>query len=210
MTGGARVGWTNASWPLAKLSAVPDQLTLSIRLLGTYRFEPEEVLTIEKYVRIPVIAWGIRIHHCKSDCPQRVIFWCLGNPDTALQGIRSSGFLPAASSSSALQRRGIAIRWTAIIIAIIVWNGLFLLDSASHNRQVRSAPGPLILLPLVFALAFSVVTLTSPQIQRLVLKPGRSVGEIRPFLRLLAFISGFLLVVFSILLACGALKYGAP
>ena len=108
MTGGARVGWTNASWPLARLSADRDRLTISIRLLGTYSFVPEEVSAIERYVMIPVLGWGVRIRHCKADCPERVIFWCLGNPDTALKGIREAGFLPGATSSSTVKHRGIA------------------------------------------------------------------------------------------------------
>jgi hypothetical protein len=152
---------------------------------------------------IPVLGWGIRIHHCNADCPKRVIFWCLGSPDTVLRGIRDSGFLLIASSSASPQRRGIAMRWSAIIIAIAVWNALFFLDSG-HTSGVPPHLGPLILAPLLFAFALSVGTLMSPKLQRIILKPGRSVGEIRPFLRLLAFISGFLVVIFSILLASGA------
>jgi hypothetical protein len=49
----------------------------------------------------------------------------------------------------------------------------------------------------------------SPKLQRIILKPARSVGEIRPLLRLLAFISGILLIIFSILLACGAFNQRA-
>jgi len=204
MTGGARVGWTNASWPLARLSADRDRLTISIRLLGTYSFVPEEVSAIERYVMIPVLGWGVRIRHCKADCPERVIFWCLGNPDTALKGIRKAGFLPGATSSSTVKDRGIVLRWSAIIAAVVVWNGLFLLQRAALNRGVL---GALLLAPLVFALVVSIGTFKSPTLQRLVLKPGRDVGEIRPFLGLLAFISGFLLFIFSILLASGAFKY---
>jgi hypothetical protein len=203
ITGGARVGWTNATWPLAKLSVSPDKLTISIGLLGTYSFAPDEVSAVEKYVMIPVLGWGVRIYHCKADCPQRVIFWCLGSPDGVLQGIRDSGFLPTASSSSSSQRRGIAMRWSAIIIAIVVWNALFFLDGG-RSGQVPSHPSPLILAPLIFAFALSIGTLKSSQLQHIILKPGRSVGEIKPFLRLLAFISGLLLVIFSIILACGA------
>jgi len=203
ITGGARVGWTNATWPLAQLSATPDRLTLSIRLLGTYSFAPDQVSAVERYVMIPVLGWGIRIHHCNADCPKRVIFWCLGSPDTVLRGIRDSGFLPVASSSATPQHRGIAMRWSAIIIAVAVWNALFFLDSGLTSG-VPPHPGPLILAPLFFAFALSVGTLKSPKLQRIILKPGRNVGEIRPFLRLLVFISGFLLVIFSILLSCGA------
>lgn len=95
---GRRVGWTNATWPLAKLSVGPDKLTISIVLLGTYSFAPHEVSAIERYVVIPVLG-------------------CLGNPDAVLQGIRDSGFVPSASGSSSPQRRGIAMRWSAILIA---------------------------------------------------------------------------------------------
>jgi hypothetical protein len=205
ITGGARVGWTNASWPLAKLSASPDKLTISIALLGTYSFAPDEVSAVERYVMIPVLGWGVRICHCKVDCPQRVIFWCLGSPNTVLQGIRSAGFLPTATAPLSPQHRGIAMRWSAIIAAVIVWNALFFFNHI-RSGQNPSQPGPIILAPLVFAFALSVGTLKLPQLQRIILKPGRSVGEIEPFLRLLAFVSGLLLIIFSILIACKVVK----
>ena len=144
--GGARVGWTNASWPLARLSATPDKLTIAICLLGTYHFEPNQVSAIERYVMIPVLGWGVRIHHCRTDCPKRVVFWCLGSPDTALRGIRESGFLPVASSSASPQHRGIAMRWSAIIIAIAAWNALCFLTVGQIGGACPH-PGPLIQAP---------------------------------------------------------------
>jgi hypothetical protein len=209
ITGGARIGWTNATWPLAKLSVGPDKLTISIAILGIYSFAPHEVLAVEKYVRIPLLSWGVRIHHCKADYPQRVIFWCLGNPNVVLQGIRDSGFLPTAPSSPPPQRRGIAMRWSAVILAIIAWNSLFLFDG-NRPGQFPSHPGPFILAPLIFSFLLSIGTLKSPRLQRIILKPGRSIGEIRPFFRLLAFISGLLLVILSILIATGALTNAPP
>lgn len=207
-TGGARLGWINATWPLAQLSATPDKLTISIRLLGTYSFAPDQVSAITRYVMVPVLGWGIRIHHCNADCPHHVIFWCLGSPDTLLRGIRDSGFLPIASWSATPQRRGMAMRWSPIIIAVAVWNALFYIDFACSSG-IPSHPGPFALAALLFAFAFSFGTLTSPRLQRIILKPGRSVGEIQPFLRLLAFISGIMLVVLSILLACGGFNQRA-
>ena len=202
-TGGARIGWTNASWPLAKLEAGPDKLAISVGILGTYSFAPDEVMAVERYVMIPVIGWGIRVRHCKRDCPERVIFWCLGSPDTVLQGIRASGFQPAASRPAAgYQTRGIPIRWSAIIITFAVWNAFFLLGM--RGNRFPPLPGPFTVAPLLFLFVLSIGTLKFPLFQRLVLKPGRSVGEIRPLLRLLTFISGFLLVIFSLLLVCGA------
>ncbi len=72
----------------------------------------------------------------------------------------------------------------------------------------HSSPEPdwLVLLPLYAVFALSVGSLISRPLQRLILKPGRNVGEIQPFLRLLAFVCGLLSVIFTILVATGAFK----
>jgi hypothetical protein len=202
-TGGARVGWTNATWPFARLSATNDRLTISVGLLGTYSFAPEQVSAVERYISIPVLGWGIQIRHCRADYPQRVIFWCLGSPDTLLRRIRDAGFLPAGSSSAIPHGRGIAMRWSAILLAIAVWNALLLLDFTRSSSR-PSQPGPFALVALLFAFVLSFGTLISPRLQQLVLKPGRSVGEIRPFLRLLALISGLMVIVFAVVVVYAA------
>lgn len=91
-TGGARIGWTNATWPLAKLSVTANKLTIQVKLLGTYTFAPEQISSIERYTIIPVLGWGIRIRHNVADYPEKIIFWCLGNPSSVLDGIRDVGF----------------------------------------------------------------------------------------------------------------------
>jgi hypothetical protein len=204
-TGGARLGWTNCG--LSKLTATPDMLTISVRLLGTYSFAPDQVSAVERYSMIPFLAWGVQIRHSRADYPQRVIFLSLGSPATVLQGIKEAGFSPSAPSSAVIQPRGFAMRWSAIIIAVAVWNALSKLDFS----RASGAPQPELsaLLMLGFAFAVSIVTLTSPRLQRLVLKPDRSVNEIRPFLGLLAFISGIMLVIFSIILACAGFNQRA-
>jgi len=210
-TGGARIGWTNASWPLAQLSATPERLTISVRLLGTYDFAPDQVAALERYMLIPVVACGIRIRHCRADYQHRIMFWCLGNPDDVLRGILAAGFVPAAPMAAVIKPRGFAMRWSTIITAVLVWNGLFILDllySNSHGRLPLPGLGAVIALGLAFAL--SAGTLVSPRLQGLVLKPGRSVNEIRPFLRLLAFISGIMFVVFAIAVASGGFNVPMP
>jgi hypothetical protein len=202
-TGGARIGWINASWPLAQLSATQDKLTVKSFVLGEYTFTPEQVSMVERYVRIPVLAWGIRVRHCIPDYPQQIIFWSLGSPDEVIAGIQNTGFIPAGSSSTNPVRQGIPIKWSAIIAAIVIWNALFMLPLLGQ-AHTNSAPNGFIVMPLIAAFAFSIGVLRSPTLQRLVLKPDRHVGEIRPLLLLLSFISGLLFVVFSILLASGA------
>ncbi|HWY78358.1 MAG TPA: hypothetical protein VN281_22275, partial [Verrucomicrobiae bacterium] len=124
-SGGARIGWVNATWPLAQLSATSERLTIAVRFLGAYTFTPEQVSAVERYVIIPLIGWGIRVRHNAPDCPQRVIFWHWVDPEILLCGIREAGFVPAALGSNAPARRGIAFRWSAIIAAAVIWNGLF-------------------------------------------------------------------------------------
>jgi hypothetical protein len=123
-----------------------------------------------------------------------------------LSGIQGAGFIPVASSSALPVRRGIPVRWSAIIVTIILWNALFMLPFAGRSRAA-SVPNWLVLAPLVAVFGLSIGILVSQKLQHLILKPGRSVGEIRPFLLLLACIAGMLIIVFTFLLAIGAFNH---
>src|SRR5262245_12783366 len=169
-TGGAQIGWVNASWPLARLGATSDRLTIEVSLLGSYTFTPEQVSAVERYVLIPVLAWGVRIRHRAPNCPERIIFWSLGDPDSVLRGIRDTGFVPAALVSISPVRRGIPVRWSAIIGAIIVWNALFTLLFIGGGHR-GPTPNWLMVVPLFAAFGLSVATLISPSLQRLIMKP---------------------------------------
>jgi hypothetical protein len=193
-TGGARVGWTNATWPFARLTATSTSLRVAIRVLGDYSFTPDTVVSITRFTTIPVLGWGIRIQHCVPDYPAAFIFWCLGSPDALLQGIRDAGFLPQAPASAVPPRRGFAFRWPVILVALVIWNGLVLSDLL-RGGSMPPVPGPGSLLAIGLLLTTVIATLRLPAFQQLVLKPGRSVGEIRPTLNLLLLISGFMFVV---------------
>jgi hypothetical protein len=197
-TGGARTGGINATWPLAKLEASADSLRVSILTLGVYSFTPGTVVSITRYTRFPILGWGIQIQHCVPEYPARLIFWCPGNPASLLAGIRDSGFQAEAPESAIPPRRGLALRWSAIIIAAALWNGLFLLDMLLQHRMPPMR-GPFLLLAIGLVLASCIATIQVPAFQRLVLKPGRSVGEIRPILNLLLLVSGSMFVVLSLM-----------
>lgn len=192
------MGWTNASWPLAKLTATPNSLRVVVRVLGDYSFTPDTVVAITRYTMIPILGWGIQIQHCVPEYPARFIFWCLGSPDTLLTGIRESGFQPQAPIAAIPQRQGFALRWQAIVVALAAWNGLFILDMLSQPRM-PPFPGVLSVFALSLALATTIATIRWPAFQRLVLKPGRSVGEIRPFLNLLLLVSSIMFVAFLLI-----------
>jgi len=58
-----------------------------------------------------------------------------------------------------------------------------------------------VLLALAVLLFASLAAEPSSAFQRLVLNPGRSVDEIRPVLRLIQLVSGFVLVIWAIVFA---------
>jgi hypothetical protein len=182
--------------------ATPERLAVSVFLSGKYEFAPNEVVAIERYVMIPVLGWGVRIVHRRSDYPQNFVFWNLAGPEPVLRGIRDAGFIPSGSAVDMPPRPGFPVRWSVIIGVVVVWNALCLLDFGRSNNPLPE-PGLFAVVALALVLILSLATLWLPKVQSLVLKPGRQIGEIRGVVGLLAFVSGFILVVFSIMLASG-------
>jgi hypothetical protein len=197
--GGARVGWINASWPLATLTA--NASTLALASLGTYTFAPSDVVSLEPYGSIPFLSSGIQIQHNRRDYPKTVIFWCVGRSrERVLEEIAGTGF--RAVGQPIERAPGIAFRWSTILIAIILWNALFLLDRSVTGSQPKP-PGPFVLTALVLAFLAATATRLSVPFQRLVLREGHEVGEVESFLVLLQIITGAMAVGFGIALLFG-------
>jgi hypothetical protein len=89
--GGARIGWTNFSWPLALLSATHDKLIIRV-MFDAYTFAPNDVYAIERYQGF--ISEGICIRHNVASYPERIIFW--SNPEKVLSSIWDAGFAAEA------------------------------------------------------------------------------------------------------------------
>ena len=87
------------------------------------------------------------------------------------------------------------MRLLAIVAGILLWNAAFVLMAplSSINGSPISA-----LLPLALAFAVTLAIPRSRRLQMLILRRGRRVGEIMPFLRLLTLVTGLLLVIFII------------
>jgi hypothetical protein len=203
--GGARIGIVNATWPFARLVATAAGLRVT-SVFDTYDFRPSDVVSLERYGSIPFFGNGIRIAHSRPDYPAKIVFWCLSNPEELIARIRETGFAPIAPANSRIRSRGLAFRWSAVLLFILFWNGLFFLNNPKPYLP-GNKPGILTLAPLAFAFLIGWGTKTSPELQKMVLKDGRSVNEVRSFLSLLQMVSGLLLIVFTILLVAGALSF---
>lgn len=192
----------NASWPFARLTARSGTLEISVRLSGgDHLFTPDTVVSITRHTVIPILGWGVQIQHCHPEYPARFIFWSFGNPDALLAGIRESGFIPRAPAASIPLHRGFALRWQAIVAAVLAWNGLFFLDMFLQGKTFPTV-GPFILSAVGLAFIASIAAIRMTSFQRLILKPDRRIDEIRPLLNLLIWVAGFLFVGFASLVLC--------
>ena len=192
--GDSRVGWVNASFPLARLVANRRRLTLAS--LGTYEFTPEQVVSFGTYGSIPFLANGLAIEHNRLDYPARMVFWCVGSRDRVLEEIRRVGFVPAGV---AVERpRGMPFRWSFVIAIVLAWNLLFLADPHGYfSNPARPFPGPGMPLALLMAFLLATCIKLSDRMQRLALAPGHTLGEVRGLLTLLQLISGPMALAFG-------------
>jgi hypothetical protein len=195
VTGGARIGWVNVSWPLARLSVSNGHLHLNALLIGQYDFAPEEVIALQPYGYIPVLGSGVMVVHRRMDYPRQVIFWSV-RPARLIERIGQAGFIPAGTpepSGPVQIEAGFPVRWQAFAAVVVVWN-LLLAPYVFPLVLWPQPPKPgfgLVLAPaalFIFALAMKM----SPVLQRLVLKEGRSIGEISPVLNLILFVAGLM------------------
>ncbi len=192
--GGAQIGWISATWPFAQLLVSKSKLTLSC--LGKYEFEPQQIAEIEPHGSIPFLARGVRIVHTRADYPARLIFWCFGSPESLLSRIRAVGFVAQASRTALPRREGMPLKWAAVIAIVVVWNMLFLLDHAGERKPPGEFGWPTLLaIGLLCATAWSLPQ--SPFLQSLVLKPDRSMDEIKAFVWLLRLVSTLMFVAFT-------------
>jgi len=197
--GGASIGWMNASWPLARLTASRDELRVSATFTQTCVFAPKDVVRIEPVGRIRFLANGLQIIHTRKDLPPKVVFWCTGSREELLKEITATGFRPAASERDVPVRGSMPFRWSFAIGVVLFWNVMFLLDliglqllsgvpAAELAFTGRHPLGVLSLIAMVSVSALALALPHVPALQRLALKPGHEIAEVKPLLRLIVII----------------------
>lgn len=201
--GGALVGCMNASWPLAKLRVSPAELTLKITLLGTYTFRPDQIVRFEAKKLLRSIEVGMRIHHVVPDYPRKIIFGARGGTERLLQEIQAAGFTPCAPARQLARFQGWPFKPLTLLVGVmflVLLSVAVLLEGFLRKAHGSTAEGPgvsvLVALLLVFLGCLGLRWLRP--VQRLLLKPERSIGEIRPIVSLFTILSGVLLVALVI------------
>jgi hypothetical protein len=199
MTGGAKVGWVSASWPLGQLSATTDRITLNATLIGKYDFSHHEVVSLEEYGFIPLIGRGIQIVHNKKEYPKKIVFWCFGNPESKIEEIKRVGFTPSGTMSAEISQRGFPIRWQAILVLVVFWN-LLLFKDMSRDGGLDGEPGLLSLVAVLTFFLISVLIWKSEIIENTIMAAGHKPSEIKSFLYLIALVTGIMSFVMGIML----------
>src|SRR5262249_24117640 len=120
-TGGARIGWVQATWPFGQLSISPGQLTISLAFAGRSTFAPSEVSGLE---RGGIASNEVRIVHTRADVPQPIIFRYGGGVPRVLEAATRAGFNAVPSPP---RPRGMPFRWTAIAQVLVACSVLLLL-----------------------------------------------------------------------------------
>lgn len=210
LTGGARIGMGNATWPLAKLKVSNDRLEINATIIGNLIFQPSDIISIEPYTQIPLLGQGIKINHKVEEYSSKVIFWTFKNPKTVIDEIEKIGFLQNKDNETVVRNEevlvrqkqgGFPIKKSVGIGAVVLWNMLFLSDILGFTRVGEKLPigyGIITALSLVFFSSF--LLLISSRFRETILKEGRRLEDVKVFIYLLLFISGFMLLGFSTML----------
>ena len=207
ITGGARIGMANATWPFVTLKVDRDQLELNASIIGNLIFQPADIISIEPYRQIPVLGQGIKINHKVDSYKRKVIFWTFKNPESVIRQIKETGFLdnqqqlshPSNEKIKERQRSGgFPLKKTFAIGTVIIWNLLFLVDIIpfiqGKSEKFPIGNGALVALGLIFTSAL--LSLISEGFRKLILKDGRTLEDIKIFSIFIMMISGMMFLSF--------------
>lgn len=137
--------------------------------------------------------------------PRRHCWNCGVDIRNAEQRVRM-GLAIEQPSRTARPVNGFPLSIRGIIVFTVIWNVLCLADRVAQG-SFFAPPGPLTLLPLVFAFGLSWKLKTSAPLQRFFLREGHSVAEIRELVFLIQLITGAMIIIFPIVLIGTAVSW---
>ena len=89
------------TYGLVWLYASPEALIIEATFGRRFAFAPEDVRMLEPFVSLPIIDWGIRIRHTRSDIPREVSFSNIWPPRWVLRDIARGGFVAMGQQQAA-------------------------------------------------------------------------------------------------------------
>ncbi|WP_295801468.1 hypothetical protein [Mucilaginibacter sp.] len=208
VTGSALIGRNRTGWPFASLTVSSNKLQLNASLFGNFVFAPGDVFSIVPDNSGLLIGKGIRIYHRVGGYNQKIVFISLENPLALINRIEQAGFLsnktPMYTSEKeeiiATQTSGaFPVKIPATIVIVIIWNlclipGIF---NMLHNKNDMHLFVPNVQLATGFIFLIAVTLLISESFGRVILKPGRTVNDVKSMIYFLMFISIFLFLGFT-------------
>lgn len=210
LTGGARIGTANATFPFADLYVDKDVLKINASIVGNLVFQPKDIISIKPYKSIPIIGNGIKIIHSVENYKSEVLFWTFKNPETVIEAIEKTGFLQNTNNElnqndlEIINRQnegGFPLKKGVAVFFIVAWNLLFISEILPFLLSKKTAGSPIGIgmnsaVGLLFASA--ILAITSTKFQKIILKENRNFQDIKKAAYFIAFISGILFVGFTI------------
>ena len=207
-TGGAQIGFANATSPFVKLTVTDKKLQLNASIIGKLLFAPTDIISIEPYSQFT--KQGIKINHRVDNYNSKVVFISSKNPASLINGIEQTGFLSNKTPLSFFEKNEIIeaqssgafpLKIPAAIAIVVIWNILILTNflNFSPGRQGKLPIGIGAQLATGFIFLVGLGMLLSDPFRQLILKPGRSISDIKWFVYFLMFISGIMFLTFSFL-----------
>ncbi|BEV06289.1 hypothetical protein [Chryseobacterium gambrini] len=207
LTGGARIGRANATYPFVNLYVDENTLKINASLVGNLIFQPQDIISIKPYSSVPFIGKGIKILHRVENYNQHVVFWTMTDPEFVISEIKKTGFLEKTNFPSTekdltivqqQKQGGFPLKPFVKIIFTIIWYPLFLYDFIPFfwgNKEGKPfGTGVCTALGLLFTTAL--FTLISGDFRKLILKEGRTLEDIKKSAIFILLISGIMFTAF--------------
>ena len=210
LTGGARIGRANATFPFARLQADKNVLQINASIIGNLVFQAKDIISIEPY-SASLTGRGIRINHRVETYNPTVIFWTFKDPAYVIREIRNTGFLDPANSENDFadpdiiqrqQQGGFPVKKPVAIIFGVLWNVLFLTDLIPFflgNKKSGIPFGNGVLTALGLLFLTSVMTIMSARFRTVILKEGRTFDDVKSFAYFMMLLSGLMFLMFTVI-----------
>ena len=201
--------------PRVRFIATREKLMIKTLFAGSYRFLPEQIASLEPlpgkkksegfFSKLggkitnecssepqsdPTFSGRdgkteIRICHTVPNYPEKMLLTFSMGQKTFFENLEKSGFRPCGDPEKVRSESEYPVRWQAAVFLFASWNLLFIADLYISKKFAIFGASAIL---LFFSL--SITVWKSPLLQKLIFKPERYPGEIRPTIYFISFMMG--------------------